>query len=354
MSKNSFIYSHRQNLGFTLVELIVVIAIIGILATLSVVALNNARAKSRDERRVADTKQLTTALAMYYGDTGRYPAALIVGQPLYSTSLDANNNIVTTTYLALVPANPNPADGANCTTANNTFNYSTSSDLQTYTLSTCVSVSPQDSQNSIYISDPQQTQPCGVYVVNYAGQVYRTVQIGTQCWMKDSLNIGTAVAVSTNQTNNGVIEKYCYSDSNANCVTYGGLYQWNEAMNYSTTEGAQGICPPGWHIPTDAEQNTLDQYLTTAGQSCNASRSFAWGCLGAGTRLKDAAGFNALMVGSRWTDNVYYYLSQYVFYWSSTISGATAWTRNLGSATAYVNRYNYDQNAGYSVRCIKN
>jgi prepilin-type N-terminal cleavage/methylation domain-containing protein len=63
----------KQFFAFTLIELLVVIAIIGILATVSVIALNNARAKSRDTKRVADIKQLTTALALYYNDKKEYP-----------------------------------------------------------------------------------------------------------------------------------------------------------------------------------------------------------------------------------------------------------------------------------------
>ncbi len=84
------------------------------------------------------------------------------------------------------------------------------------------------------------------------GKSYPTVQIGTQCWMAENLNVGTfAVNVQYgNQTNDGTIEKWCYNDLEANCDDYGGLYQWEEAMGYVTTEGAQGICPTGWHVPT--------------------------------------------------------------------------------------------------------
>ena len=85
------------------------------------------------------------------------------------------------------------------------------------------------------------------------GQIYNTVQIGTQCWMAENMNIGTRINGSGDQTNNGTIEKYCYDDNEANCDTNGGLYQWNEMMQYTTMEGAQGICPAGWHIATDAE-----------------------------------------------------------------------------------------------------
>ena len=62
--------------------------------------------------------------------------------------------------------------------------------------------------------------------------------------------MGTMINGISNQTNNDTLEKYCYNDDTANCSIYGGLYQWNEAMQYVTTSGAQGICPTGWHIPT--------------------------------------------------------------------------------------------------------
>ncbi len=88
--------------GFTLIELLVVIAIIGLLSTLSVLALNSARARSRDAKRIADIKQIQTALEMYYNDNNTYPAAL--------------SNLTTTTppLMRSIPKEPTPADGT-CT-----------------------------------------------------------------------------------------------------------------------------------------------------------------------------------------------------------------------------------------------
>jgi hypothetical protein len=99
------------------------------------------------------------------------------------------------------------------------------------------------------------------------GQTYTTVQIGTQCWMKQNLNIGTVIPGANNMTNNSIIEKYCYNNSTANCTTYGGLYQWNEMMQYSITPGVQGICPASWHLPTDSEL-TIINYLFRRRRCC--------------------------------------------------------------------------------------
>ena len=81
-----------------------------------------------------------------------------------------------------------------------------------------------------------QSFTCGEALVDTRdGQSYTTVQIGTQCWMAENLNIGTMTNGSNNQADNGTIEKYCYNDSTANCDTYGGLYQWKEMMQYVTS-----------------------------------------------------------------------------------------------------------------------
>ena len=86
--------------GFTLIELLVVIAIIGILATLAVVALQNARKNARDAKRIADIKQIQTALELYFNDVGEYPASI-------TSTIAYGGNI----YMATVPLAPTPSDG---------------------------------------------------------------------------------------------------------------------------------------------------------------------------------------------------------------------------------------------------
>ena len=108
----------RKQKGFTLIELLVVIAIIGLLSTLAVVALNNARLKSRDARRVADIKQIQTALELYYNDANGYPAAV-------TTDGTGSISFSGTTYMAVVPKNPLPGGMNYAYTPDGTAPYTT-------------------------------------------------------------------------------------------------------------------------------------------------------------------------------------------------------------------------------------
>jgi len=196
--------------------------------------------------------------------------------------------------------------------------------------------------------------------VSYEGQNYNTVQIGEQCWFAENLNVGTKVTGVTEQTNNAVIEKYCYDNLDANCNTDGGLYQWDEAMQYVTTECAQGICPDGWHIPTDAEWYTLENGLTNG--TCNATRHAVWDCDLTGDVLKKfglcqgrtpcgTSGFDALVHG--YYSNTFVQRDLYTIFWSSNeYSADYTWDRRLHLTTLGVYRDPNLKDAGFSVRCL--
>ena len=196
------------------------------------------------------------------------------------------------------------------------------------------------------------------------GQSYATVQIGTQCWMAENLNIGTMINGSNNQSQQTpeVIEKYCYDNNTSNCDTYGGLYQWNEMMQYTTTPGVQGICPTGWHLPTDAEWCILENEVDAGTVSCTAT---GWRGIDAGLNLKstsgwssggngtDLYGFTALPGGYRSTYGSFHDLTYYAYFWSSNESGSSAWNRSLNYYHDGVSRYDGNKNIGFSVRCLK-
>ena len=200
---------------------------------------------------------------------------------------------------------------------------------------------------------------CGsVTSVSYEGQTYDTVSIGTQCWFAENLNVGQYVpGYNDMNISDNTIQKWCYDEDNSNpsssdCNGDNALYRWEEAMQGSTTEPAQGICPAGWHIPTDAEWYTLENGLATG--SCDANRT-TWSCDPAGTKLKvgGSSSFEGVLTGYRDTNGSFHSQGTYADFWSSTESGGDAWMRYLSSGHATVYRTTATKGYGYSVRCLK-
>jgi uncharacterized protein (TIGR02145 family) len=201
----------------------------------------------------------------------------------------------------------------------------------------------------VVFNNPPPIDSCKSQAFIYQGKLYHTVEIGDQCWMAENLDVGTMVTGLTEHTDNDTLEKYCYDNDPLNCTLYGGLYQWNEAMRYVTTPGAQGICPTGWHIPTLAEFETLS---STVGGVGNALKNIGQGAgEGAGT---NTSGFSALLAGVRAFNGTFYLLGGSAFMRSSTEYYATvAHYMYLGYDNSYVDfRYSNDD-YGYSVRCLK-
>jgi len=161
------------------------------------------------------------------------------------------------------------------------------------------------------------------------------------------------LSANTNQTDNSTIEKYCYQNLSSNCDNHGGLYRWSEAMQYSTTEGAQGICPADWHVATDAEWHTLEDGLATG--TCDASRNRAWDCEPAGTALKIGgfSGFAGLLSGDVTDVHNFYNLNKTSYFWTSSWNDTYAYNYRLDSDKTTVGRYPNTTNFGYSVRCIQ-
>lgn len=188
------------------------------------------------------------------------------------------------------------------------------------------------------------------------GQTYNTTQIGEQCWMAENLNIGSFLPGALLQTNNSEIEKYCYNNDPNNCITYGGLYQWNEMMQYSVFPPFQGICPTGWHIGTMNEWQILTTYLggtAVAGGKMKEADYLHW--LSPNTGATNESGFTALPGGNRfYGTGTFMDLQTDCYFWTSENQSSNfAFLLNLSHINPIVTySYNY-KNYGYSVRCVK-
>lgn len=198
---------------------------------------------------------------------------------------------------------------------------------------------------------------CGQPIIDARdGKTYSTVLIGTQCWMAQNLNVGTKILGTVNQTNNSIIEKYCYGDDVSNCSIYGGLYQWDEAMQYSTTEGVKGICPTSWHLPTDAEWTTLINFLgfePVAGSKMKEAGTTHW--LSPNTGATNSSGFTALPGSYKDIDGSFHHLTYNAYFWSSSpYASSGVWFRYLDYNTECVHRSGDGYKVlGFSIRCVK-
>jgi uncharacterized protein (TIGR02145 family) len=170
---------------------------------------------------------------------------------------------------------------------------------------------------------------------------YPTVQLGDQCWIAANLNYGTQIAGSIDQRDNCIVEKYCYNDLTADCGRQ-TFYQWEELMQFDATAGIQGLCPPAWHIPTEADWNTLFAlYINNA---------FA----GSPLKYSGYSGFNALLTGARLFNKSWSYDGFATFFWSSTPWGPTkAWAHAMNDVDPSVALYPASRANAFSVRCIK-
>jgi uncharacterized protein (TIGR02145 family) len=151
----------------------------------------------------------------------------------------------------------------------------------------------------------------------------------------------------TDMTDNGIIEKYCYDNDSTNCDKYGGLYQWDEMMNYSTAEASRGICPEGWHIPVEDDLFGLIADFDAAG--CRERGHKHW-ISASGTNTK---GFTAVAAGYLQLDRQFYQQKELaVFNSSTTLPYNWIWHIEIH----YLNHIIYGstkKSVGNSLRCIK-
>ena len=219
----------------------------------------------------------------------------------------------------------------------------------------------------------------GATVTDIDGNVYKTVKLGNQVWMAENLRTtryanGTTIPLGTT-TSYDVAYRYYPDDNSANVSTYGYLYNWAAVMKGASSSsanpsGVQGICPDGWHVPSDAEWTELENYVSSQSQYvCGGDEDYiakalaseeGWNSstdncdVGYNPIANNATGFSARPAGYYF--GFYYYFGNYAFFWSATQDGSYyAYGRYLNYYYAYVYRnYNSLKYSGYSVRCIRN
>jgi uncharacterized protein (TIGR02145 family) len=194
-------------------------------------------------------------------------------------------------------------------------------------------------------------------VTDIDGNVYQTVTIGTQVWMAANLKVthyrnGEALPnVTVNATWAGLTTgAYCeYNNDVNNVATYGRLYNWYAAVD------SRNIAPIGWHVASDAEWQTLVDYLgfgTVAGGKMKEAGTTHWTIPNTGAT--NESGFTALPGGYRYANGTYGGMSNNAAYWSSTESNSLfAWYRRLDYNNTGIYRYDNNKVYGISVRCVK-
>jgi uncharacterized protein (TIGR02145 family) len=217
---------------------------------------------------------------------------------------------------------------------------------------------------SMYFFCKAQPQPfsCGnPFVDTRNNKAYNTIMIGTQCWMAQNLNIGTLISHYDTQADNAIIEKYCQGDDESYCNQYGGLYRWSEMMQYQTAEGTKGICPDGWHLPTEVEFYELITQLEGADVAGGKMKST--GTIETGTGLwynpnygaTNSSGFSALPGGTYDPQfGSFNNLGYAAYFWTSTqYDGTSSWDVNGSWFYENVHQSIHEKSNGFSVRCLQ-
>jgi uncharacterized protein (TIGR02145 family) len=194
------------------------------------------------------------------------------------------------------------------------------------------------------------------------GKTYKTTKIGEQVWMAENLNY-------EEERSRGDKDDISY------CGKYGRLYDWATAMgigkefNKKKWNGSdvkhQGVCPKGWHLPSNAEWDKLYRYADgdkgtenpydseTAGKYLKSKEGW-YDYEGKSGNGEDKFDFSALPGGFGNSDGFFYYVGNYGYWWSSTeIGSSIAYGRSMGYYSEGA-RYNYNsKDVLFSVRCVQ-
>ncbi len=198
--------------------------------------------------------------------------------------------------------------------------------------------------------------------ISHAGYNYSTVQIGDQCWFAENCRYLPVVSPSSEgNTTDPYYYVYDYegtdvisAQAQANYSTYGVLYNWPAVME-------PGICPSGWHIPTELEWQTMEIAL---GMFASEASGIGWRGTDQGSQMKstsgwvnngngsNSSGFTALPGGFRYSGG-FSSNEGYGHWWSASESGSDSWRRGLGYNDDAVYRDFDNRDDGFSARCVR-
>lgn len=191
-------------------------------------------------------------------------------------------------------------------------------------------VTVTDSKNKSTVETIRITQP-EPECVDVDGNSYHIVEVGEQTWMSENLRV-------TKNPKGEKIEAFVYENDSSKKEEFGLLYTWNVAMNDSTKESSQGICPDGWHIPSYIEwQELFDNYPADS----------------IGYFLTDERGHMRIKMTGFKSSHTFHGKDYYANFWTSTKYGDNAWKIDIYNNSAGVYRYHGKLDNAYSIRCVK-
>jgi len=204
--------------------------------------------------------------------------------------------------------------------------------------------------------------------LTYQGHDYATVLIGDQCWFAENLRSenyenGDAIPsnLSDSEWQNTTLGAVAVYGEDAGCGNFSpdidacdpaqSLSEYGRLYNWYAVDDARGLCPSGWHVPTDGEWTVMTDHL--GGESVagvQMKTDYGWYNGGNGT---NSSGFSGLPGGYRYSNGSFLVAGFWGYWWSSSPSGSLAWSRGLGYNIENVERGSYDFRLGFSVRCVR-
>lgn len=216
---------------------------------------------------------------------------------------------------------------------------------------------------------------CGP-VTDYDGNLYSSILIGDQCWMKENLRTthyadGAEIPLTSTASSSTVAYRYCPGNDSGNVAVYGYLYNWSavmggEASSDANPSGVQGVCPTGWHVPSQAEWQQLIDYVSSqnayrcgngAGNIAKAlSAQTGWYSIsgscspGSTPSTNNLTGFSAMPAGESGSS-----FSRHACFWSASYRHDNSrWYLALSYVVTGVTLSDTYPAKGYSVRCLRN